>query len=102
MSREFTEEAGVAVRCASSRFLACPGWTPFLRLLGKDWSVEFFHAFDTIKLEACRTMESEEVRIFPVSGLPNVVPNLRWIIPMARGHEDDHVWIYEVREAKHR
>jgi 8-oxo-dGTP pyrophosphatase MutT (NUDIX family) len=87
MWREFNEEAGVAV-----------GWTLFLRLFGKDWSVEFFHAFDTTKLEACRTLESEEVRIFPVSDLPNVVPNLRWIIPMARGHQDDHVWLYEVEE----
>jgi 8-oxo-dGTP pyrophosphatase MutT (NUDIX family) len=87
MFREFEEEGGVAV-----------GWTLFLRLLGSDWIVEFYHAFDTMKLEAVRTIESEEVRIFPVDQLPTVVPNLRWIIPMALGHENDHVWVYEVRE----
>ncbi|MCE5309665.1 MAG: NUDIX domain-containing protein [Acidobacteriales bacterium] len=87
MWREFLEETGVGV-----------AWTPFLRLRGKDWQVDFFHAFCSLDLANVRTMESEEVRVFDIENLPKVVPNLRWIIPMALGHEDDHVWVYEVIE----
>lgn len=89
MWREFLEEAGVQV-----------SWTLFLRLKGRDWQVDFYHAFDTAKIEAVRTMEGEDVGVFALDNLPEIVPNLRWIIPMALGHEDDHVWVYEVREAE--
>ena len=89
MWREFIEEAGVPV-----------SWTLFLRLGGPGWEVDFFHAFDSVKLAEVRQRETEEVATFSISSLPNVVPNLRWIIPMALGHEDDHVWVYNVREAE--
>lgn len=91
MSREFIEEAGV-----------CCKWTRFLILRGGDWEVTFFESFSSDRLAAVKTMESEEVRVFDLRELPladlNVVPNLRWIIPMAKGHKDDHVWVYEVTE----
>lgn len=89
MWREFIEEAGVPVE-----------WTLFLRLRGPGWEVDFFHAFDSAKLAEVRQREAEEVATFAVSSLPKVVPNLRWIIPMALGHENDHVWVYDVREAE--
>lgn len=47
-----------------------------------SWEVDFFHAFDSVKLAEVRQMEDEEVATFAVSSLPKVVPNLRWIIPM--------------------
>jgi 8-oxo-dGTP pyrophosphatase MutT (NUDIX family) len=87
MWREFQEEAGVPV-----------SWTPFLKLKGQGWQVDFFHAFSSAALSAVRTCEAETVSVFPVAALPDTVPNLKWIIPMALGHEDDHVWVYEVIE----
>lgn len=92
MFREFLEEAGVSVQ----------KWEPFLILRAKgdnpEWQVDFFHAFDTVSLGQVRTMESEAVMIWNLDQLPVIVPNLRWIIPMALGHKEDHVWIYEVIE----
>jgi 8-oxo-dGTP diphosphatase len=88
MWREFLEEAGVSV-----------DWTLFLSLSGPGWEVDFYHAFSTEKLKKVKTMEAEEVVIFPMVNLPDeIVPNLRWILPMAVGHQDDHVWLYKVIE----
>lgn len=89
MYREFREEAGVLVTT----------WSRFLRLRGDDWEVEFFHAFDSEALGQVRTMEDETVMVWGLDEPPVWVPNLKWIIPMALGHEDDHVHVYDVREA---
>jgi len=92
MWREFAEEAGVYVE----------NWEPFLILRAKgsnpEWQVDFFHAFDSSKLAQARTMESETVMVWHIDELPDVVPNLNWIIPMALGHKNDHVFVYEVIE----
>ena len=88
MWRLFQEEAGVSVN----------GWTLFLKLKGVDWSVDFFHAFSNDALAQVRTCEGETVEVFHLNALPETVPNLRWILPMALCHEDDHVWVYEVTE----
>lgn len=88
MWREFIEEAGVDVP-----------WTLFLHLMGDDWQVDFYHAFDARKLAQIRQMEEEQVGIFCLDDLPTtIIPNLRWILPMATGHKDDHVWVYRVDE----
>jgi 8-oxo-dGTP pyrophosphatase MutT (NUDIX family) len=88
MWREFREEAGVSVT----------SWTLFLRLNGPGWSVDFYHAFSSDALAQVRTCEGETVDVFHIDALPETVPNLNWIIPMALGHENDHVWVYEVTE----
>lgn len=92
MYREFSEEAGVDIQA----------WEPFLILRSKgnnpEWQVDFFHAFDSDMLAGVKTMESESVMVWTLEELPVVVPNLNWIIPMAMGHKNDHVWIYEVIE----
>lgn len=88
MWREFREEAGVSLT----------SWTLFLCLKGPGWSVDFYHAFSSEALGEVHTCEAEEVSTFSLLAMPETVPNLRWIIPMALGHEDDHVWVYEVRE----
>jgi 8-oxo-dGTP pyrophosphatase MutT (NUDIX family) len=87
MWREFMEEAGVDV-----------SWTLFLTLRGPGWSVDFYHAFSSVALSKIRTCEAETVMSFHLSMMPETVPNLKWIIPMALGHEDDHVWVYDVIE----
>ena len=89
MYREFLEETGVEVR----------DWALFLRLKGDGWEVEFYHAFSGEKQKMARTMETESIMIWPIDeDHPVWVPNLNWIIPMALGHGDDHVWVYEVIE----
>ena len=88
MWREFQEEAGVAVK----------GWVPFLNLRGAGWMVDFYHAFSSDALAQVHTCEGEIVEVFRLDALPGVVHNLRWIIPMALSHEDDHVWVYGVTE----
>lgn len=90
MRREFLEEAGVDI----------PDWQHFLRLNGDGWIVDFFHAFGSDLLSQVRTMEEETVLIHHIESLPDVVPNLRWIIPMALGHDDDHVHVYGVTESE--
>jgi 8-oxo-dGTP pyrophosphatase MutT (NUDIX family) len=91
MRREFLEETGTDV----------VAWTLFLVLKGADWQVSFFHAYNSELLSTVRTVEREVVDIFPVRDALseiNVVPNLRWIIPMALSHDKDHVRVYEVLE----
>jgi hypothetical protein len=60
------------------------------------------HAFSSEHLALVKTMEEEEVAVWPLTAeswsVLNVMPNLRWIVPLANGHKDDHVWIYEVIE----
>jgi hypothetical protein len=92
MWREFAEEAGVYIE----------KWEPFLILRARgekpEWQVDFFHAFDSDKLAEVRTCEGESVMVWRLDELPDVVPNLNWIIPMALGHKKDHVFVYEVIE----
>jgi 8-oxo-dGTP pyrophosphatase MutT (NUDIX family) len=91
MRREFLEETGTEIFA----------WNLFLVLNGVDWQVSFYHTFNSEFLSTVRTVEREIVDVFPVREVlseVDVVPNLRWIIPMALGHEKDHVRVYEVTE----
>jgi len=75
MSREFEEETSLQVPEGL--------WHRFLRLDGKGWIVHFFRAFD-VPVEFCRTVEEEVVGIHQTLYLPtSVVPNLRWLVPLA-------------------
>jgi 8-oxo-dGTP pyrophosphatase MutT (NUDIX family) len=86
MKREFIEETGVGLSL---------DWLRFLRLEGEDWSVDFYHAFGNLRIES---VEEEKVSWFTLDELPKVVSNLRWIIPMALSHFDEHVEVYRVIE----
>jgi len=88
MSREFIEEAGVEVF----------NWAHFMDLSTSDGVIHFHKAYDTEALEAVESMESEPVTSWWIDELPVIVPNLNWIIPMCKGHLDDHVAVYEVIE----
>ena len=90
MQREFREETGVDV--------GVDLWNHFMTLNGTDWEVDFFEAADDELLTQVRTMEEEEVRWWRMDKLPNLVPNVRWILPMAIGHNDENVHQYEVTE----
>ena len=74
MTREFLEETGVTV----------PDWEHVVVIYGNDWKVYFLKSFgDPSK---CRTMEDEEIVTYLVDDalkLPNLILNLRWILPLA-------------------
>ncbi len=73
MVREFKEETGVEI----------VDWDLFAKLQGSDWSVDFYRAFG-IDLTTLKTTTDEEVLVYPVDQLPSdVLPNLRWLIPLS-------------------
>lgn len=71
MRREFREETGVTIQT----------WHCVLILSDYNWRVHFFRTFG--KPERAQTTTDEEIGAYCVNSLPdNVIPNLRWIIPM--------------------
>jgi 8-oxo-dGTP diphosphatase len=88
MNREFIEEASLDIG----------GWTWFLTLTDdKEYAVEFFYAFSN---DTPVTMTDEILEQVNWKSLPDdVIPNLNWIIPMARSFEKgEHAQGFIVRE----
>ncbi len=55
----------------------------FARLLGDDWSVDFYRVFEA-DFTFLKTTTDEQVLVYPADQLPaEVLPNLRWLIPLA-------------------
>lgn len=81
MEREFGEETGLLVPEEN--------WQPFCIMRGGDWSVHCFRAFD-IPLWELKTMTDEEVYpLVSADRLPkDVLPNLRWLIPLALDRDE--------------
>ena len=76
MRREFREEAGLDI----------PDWREVVVLAGPDWRGHFFRAFGDVGAARARTDEALEVH--PAAPLPpDVIPNLRWIVPLALDDE---------------
>ena len=78
MSREFEEETGVAI--------APERWREYCQLTDRrNYIVSFFFTFSTYgELGLIRQIEEEVPHVWPVCDLPkSVIPNLRWLIPMA-------------------
>jgi len=75
MRREFREEAGVDIST----------WELFIQLKNNhdSWIVHFFTA--KADLGILRAMEEEDIEIVNVEDIQNlnVIPNLKWLIPMA-------------------
>lgn len=90
MAREFAEETGLHVS----------DWIKVVVLSGPGFEVTFFRAFTTPEfLSEVRTMEKEPVAVYSTDPLPqDVVPNVRWLVPMALTTEASHVSSYEVQE----
>jgi len=72
MQREFTEETGVSIN----------GWQWFLTLCHENWKVYFYKAFSDDVFNV-KTMEDEEIFLRNATDTNAVVPNLRWILPLA-------------------
>ena len=75
MSREFLEEAGVLTSPSN--------WTEIIQIRSDTWQVTFFYLISNILFSA-HTMETEKIMFHNPNSLPeNVIPNLRWLIPLA-------------------
>ncbi len=85
--REFKEETGVKV----------PSWEAFAVLSGSAFRVHFFRAFSTGLLRSISTMTDEVVERFHLCDLPTtILPNLRWLIPMALSMDLDSTDIFYI------
>lgn len=74
MIREFEEEAGLRVE----------NWKEFLTLSGETWEVYFYHSIaENYDKVYSKTDEQIEIHYtFNIFEL-EIIPNLKWIIPMA-------------------
>lgn len=80
MAREFEEETGQRIE----------DWEHTIILYGTDWSVHFFLAFidNGVMNSACGGPTDENVVRIDCDELPkNIIPNLRWLVPLHRGNE---------------
>ena len=74
MVREFKEETGVI----TSEY----DWIPLAEISNDNWKVFFFYANGNI--EKCESKTDERIVIINTIDIfkENVIPNLRWLIPM--------------------
>lgn len=73
MIREFQEETGVPIR----------NWQRFAVMSGPEWICYCFRSFSNV-VSSIRSVTDEQVGIADTGSLPfNVVPNLKWLVPMA-------------------
>jgi len=89
MVREFYEETS---------YVTVPTqWWPFCVLSGEDFSVHFFSSYG--RLSELKTTTDEEIVVLPISEITveNAIPNLTWLIPMAKSlaHERTHTFLVE-------
>lgn len=84
MAREFKEEAGV--------FSSSTDWAVFARCIFRGADVIFLRSFDETYVKS-RTMTAETIEhrdVFGIDEIPegSIIPNLRWLIPLAWHFED--------------
>ena len=89
MVREFVEETGYPDPI---------DWTPFAVLSGDNFAVHFFYAWGD--LSKVQTMTDEEIVTVPVENINhrNAIPNLQWLIPMAKSMEYDTANLFRIQE----
>ena len=81
MHREFSEETGIPAGAIA--------WRRFVHLeLENGGFVDFYSAASEAINDVC-TAQDETVSVFPHWRLPNVLYNLKWLIPMARDFSID-------------
>lgn len=90
MVREFKEETG------RSTFIT--QWWMFAVLTGEDFKVHFFSTYG--ELEGLETLTDEEVVVKSISEINanNSIPNLTWLIPMARSIPHENTTTFHIQE----
>lgn len=96
MVREFIEETGVTIHKAD--------WTCYAKIYRPHcYDVDVYFAHSDLAFSA-KTIEQEQVHIIKLSELPsNIIPNLRWLIPLALDKQADFstpVLLQEVSQAR--
>ena len=94
MRREFREETGVDIE----------SWRRYVVLNGPGFIVHFF--FTTVterKLREVQTTTEEVVGIYDAGDLDAIstIPNLKWLIPMARSMQYETAAAFDVSEVSH-
>ena len=89
MAREFEEETGYAEDI---------NWAPFAVLSGAHFVVHFFYAWGD--LTKVSTVTDEQIVVVDTDQInyANAIPNLTWLIPMAKSLEHDAANLFEIRE----
>lgn len=73
MRREFREETSVDHDI----------WRHFATLRGRQFEVAFFAAADRHAVLNVQTVTDEKIAVFDVDNLPETLPNIHWLVPMA-------------------
>lgn len=91
MTREFQEETGV--------FIPTNEWHCYLHIdRPQQYELDVFFAYSDLAFQA-RTVEKEEIIVVEVSKLPeNLVPNLKWLIPLALDKQADFSFPIKIKE----
>ena len=89
MRREFLEETGVDI----------PDWTGFAVLSGEGFQIHFFYACGVAARKVASPTD-EVVRLYRLSELASLplIPNARWLIPMALSMEADRAASFLIQE----
>lgn len=93
MRREFKEETGVDLE----------GWKRYVTLKGQsdvEWEVHFFAAFNTRAFLGVEHVSDERPYYFALDEINTepVIPNLRWLIPMALSMKNENAAGFVVEE----
>lgn len=75
MEREFQEETGVLHK----------DWKKFGYLYGRDWGIYLFTTILTeAEIYALESVTDEKLFVISISNLLDTIPNLTWLVPMAK------------------
>lgn len=91
MHREFQEETGMGI----------VPWKPLCVLRGANWVVHFYYQVaEYSTLAALKSMEAEQIEIHKASYFKEMLPNLEWLIPMAKSlhRGEDRAASFEIFE----
>ena len=93
MAREFVEETGYQ----DSQPLE---WIKFAELSGDGWKVHFFYSYGNHDL--LKSPTDEEIVSIPCDRInhANCIPNLTWLVPMAKSMEYDSANMFKIEEVK--
>lgn len=91
MVREFVEETGYSEKSY---------WHKFAELSGEDWRVYFFWSLGDHSV--LRSTTDEKIVSIPCDTINHVncVPNLQWLVPMARSMEHNSANLFKITEVR--
>lgn len=91
MVREFEEETG--------RKTDRTNWIPLCVLSGRDFTVHFFYTMGW-PLDDLKTLTDEEIVVVNTKDVTpyNAIPNLQWLIPMAKNMRYDSALRFDIQE----